>query len=316
MSHLLTISLAPSTRRAYLSGQRRFAQFCAAHSLLHVSGSPYPVSEQTLEMFVAHLASWVSYQTVKSYLCAVRSQQIVLGLGDPLTCTPRLEYVLPGLKRAQSSKCPSCLLRLPVTQNIMVLIRSSLNLQDFDDAMLWAAFCTAWFGFSRVGEFTTPPSGFDPAVHLSLNYVAVDSHVHPSVVRLSLKAFKTDPYRTGVQLLLPRTDHLLCPVSSLSHYIRRRGSSPGPLFVFADGSALSRRLVTDRLRSILASAGVEGNFSSHSFRIGAATSASAAGLPDSTIRTLGRWSSDAYLVYVRTSPDTLRQAALRLASSS
>ena len=87
-----------------------------------------------------------------------------------------------------------------------------------------------------------------------------------------------------------------------------------PLFRFSYGVPLSRPHVTDWLRSILAAAGVQDNYSSHSFRIGAATSASAAGIPDSFIRTLGRWSSDAYLVYIRTAQETLRSAASRLAS--
>ena len=151
---------------------------------------------------------------------------------------------------------------------------------------------------------------------ISLHDVAVDSHLHPSAVFLTLKVSKTDPFRKGVQLYLPRTDRLLCPVSSLSYFHRhRRGNLPGPLLIFSDGTALSRRHVTDRLRTILAAAGVDGNFSSHSFRIGAVTSASAAGLSDSLIRTLGRWSSDAYLVYVHTSKVTLHQAASRLAAS-
>ena len=166
-----------------------------------------------------------------------------------------------------------------------------------------------------MSEFTSPPSTFDTAVHLSLNDVAVDCHLHPSAVFLTIKASKTDPFRKVVQLYLPRTDRLLCPVSSLFYFLHHRGNLPGPLFVFSDGTALSRRHVTDRLHSILAAAGVDGNFSSHSFRIGAATSVSAAGLSDSLIRTLGRWSSDAYLVYVRTSKVTLHQAASRLASS-
>lgn len=36
----------------------------------------------------------------------------------------------------------------------------------------------------------------------------------------------------------------------------------------------------------------------HSFRIGAATSAAKAGIEDSTIHMLGRWSSSAFLVYI------------------
>ena len=39
-------------------------------------------------------------------------------------------------------------------------------------------------------------------------------------------------------------------------------------------------------------------YASHSFRIGATTTAAAAGLPTWLIKMLGRWSSDAYLTYV------------------
>ena len=41
-------------------------------------------------------------------------------------------------------------------------------------------------------------------------------------------------------------------------------------------------------------------FSGHSFRSGAATAAAQAGLSDSTIQTLGRWNSTAFLSYIRT----------------
>ena len=40
-------------------------------------------------------------------------------------------------------------------------------------------------------------------------------------------------------------------------------------------------------------------YSGHSFRVGVATTAAACGVEDSLIKTLGQWSSSAYLLYVR-----------------
>ena len=119
--------------------------------------------------------------------------------------------------------------------------------------------------------------------------LAVDCHHQTSGVLLLIKASKTDPFRQGVRLFLPRTGAALCPVASLLAYLHRRGNSSSPLFFFAEGKPPSRLHVTDGLCSILRilrEGGIQGNFSSHSFRIGAATSAHAPGLPDSLIRTL------------------------------
>ena len=50
------------------------------------------------------------------------------------------------------------------------------------------------------------------------------------------------------------------------------------------------------------------HFNGHSFRIGAATSASQAGVPETMIKILGRWSSMAYQQYIR--PNTTYLAAV------
>ena len=56
-------------------------------------------------------------------------------------------------------------------------------------------------------------------------------------------------------------------------------------------------------------------FNTHSFRIGAATSAKHAGVSDLHLQALGRWRSDAYLKYVRLSLKDLARLSKSLASS-
>ena len=70
------------------------------------------------------------------------------------------------------------------------------------------------------------------------------------------------------------------------------------------------------LRQIMPSARIPGNFSSHSFRIGAATVAARSGIPDHLIQTMGRWSSNAYQLYIRMPADSLAALSQKLASAS
>ena len=72
-----------------------------------------------------------------------------------------------------------------------------------------------------------------------------------------------------------------------------------------------------RVRSALAVtvAGIQASqFAGHSFRIGAASTAAARGVEDSLIKTLGRWRSSAYLLYVRIPRERLADLSRVLAS--
>ncbi len=63
---------------------------------------------------------------------------------------------------------------------------------------------------------------------------------------------------------------------------------------------MTRQRLVSAVREALERAGVEADmYAGHSFRIGAATTAASRGLEDSTIQTLGRWRSLAYLEYIR-----------------
>ena len=311
---LLVQGLASSTRSSYRSGQKKFLEFRSQLGKIHQSGSPCPAEEWTLCLFATFLASSVQHSTIKVYLSAVRSLHIEQGFSDPLVDCLRLQRVLRGIKRTQGD---SSSLRLPITDDIMMVIFRALDLTHPDHCMFWAACNLAYFGFLRSAEFTVPNlASYVPALHLGLADVAVNSHSSPSCLRLRIKASKTDPFRKGCFLHIGKGESPLCAIHSLLAYLSLRGDAPGPLFLFRDGRPLSRALLTSWLRGILSTAGIQGNFSSHSFRIGAATVAARNGIPDHQIQALGRWTSSAYLLYIRTPAESLSRLSKQLSLSA
>ena len=87
---------------------------------------------------------------------------------------------------------------------------------------------------------------------------------------------------------------------------------------FTDTSrkALSKQRFVKQIRDILNSLGLQQDqYAGHSFRIGAATTAAAVGIQDSTIQTLGRWHSAVFLQYICTPKEQLASLSSRLASS-
>lgn len=285
-------------------------EFCAQLGKIHPSGSPCPTDEWTLCLFATSLANSVRQATIKVYLSAVRSLHVDQGFPDPLLNCLRLQRVLRGIKRSQGDSSRQ---RLPVTASLMFTIFHSLDLTIQDHSMFWAACTLAYFGFLRSSEFTVPSlASFSEEHHLGVADIAVDSPVSPSCLRVRIKASKTDPFRKGCFIHIGRGNSPLCALSAVMAYLELRGNSPGPLFLLRDGRPLSRPMLTGWLRRILAAAGIQGSFSSHSFRIGAATVAARNGVPDHLIQALGRWSSNAYQLYIRTPPDALAKLSQQL----
>ena len=123
---------------------------------------------------------------------------------------------------------------------------------------------------------------------------------------INVKVSKTDQFRQGTKVVLGATGAELCPVAALLDYLSARGPRAGPLFVLEDGQPLRHSLFVDHVQEALEATGLSGtHFKGHSFRIGAATSASAAEVPESTIKILGRWKSLAYQQYIRPSVNDL-----------
>lgn len=247
--------------------------------------------------------------------------QITLGLPEPraFSSLPRLKLVQAGIQRSQALRSRPPHIRMPITPAILQQMHTkwSPNAADPDVAMLWAAATVCFFGFFRAGEITVPSqTSFNPTRHLSWGDVAVDDTSNPKVLKIVLKFSKTDQLGKGAEVYLGRTGCTLCPVAASLAYMAVRGDQPGQFFRFRSGQALTKAKFVQEVRSVLRRAGLPcDEFAGHSFRIGAATAAAKAGLEDSMIQTLGRWSSAAFLTYIRTPRESLAGVSAVLANS-
>ncbi|CAC5393943.1 unnamed protein product [Mytilus coruscus] len=122
----------------------------------------------------------------------------------------------------------------------------------------------------------------------------------------------------GINIQLHKLGRLICPYKTLLEYIQvRKEFSPinqtDPLFITIDKKPLERQYFLTCIKKVLDICGFNSNhYNGHSFRIGAATSAGKAKIEDHLIKTLGHWSSDSYIRYIRVMPASIKTAQRRL----
>ena len=324
ISSLWNYALSSRTLAAYETGVQSYKTFLMMNNLIFSMDSLPVVSEDVLMLYVAHCYKTLKlkYTTIKLYLCGVRFAYLKAGIACPLIRTDnsscaRITTLLNAIKRVQGpvKKC-----KQPITAAILDRMCSVLNtgyLTSYMDCLLNAVCVTAFFGFLRCAEFTiNNDKDFDPAFNLCLGDLAFqETHAE-----LLLKSSKTDPFRHGIiiQLYKNTANHKLCPYTKLQTYLSRRNerflcrlNSTEPLFLTENGTPLTRSVFMLHVKRIISRLGLDSaNFTGHSFRVGASTSASSARLEDHLIRTLGRWSSDCYRTYIRT-PNRVIQDAQR-----
>ena len=221
--------------------------------------------------------------------------------------SPDLERMIVGVRRLHGEAGTQE--RRPITKDLLLQMLPHLNRRTREGASLYAAFCLAFAAFLRVGEFTYSNSDREKA-DFSQWFLTRDSvTLFDDYLELRLPASKTDPFRRGITLTVAASGDAACPVRALRHLFRWKASLDSPLFETAGG--FTRDLVVGEVRQILALLGVKGHYLGHSFRRGAVMSARAAGLSDEEIMLLGRWKSEAYRLYIDTSPEHILAASRR-----
>ena len=285
MAHgLLHSALGLSSRSTYKRAWLLYRNFLGKYQI----AITFPVSSQNLFLFIADLQDkGYAAKTISSYISALGYVHKLSAMPDP-TATFLVKKALAAVHKAK----PTVDQRMPITKEILHTLTNTLSrsLKDqFNSHLFRAMFLLAFHAFLRVGEITASEH----------NLALQDVQFSKSGLSLHFRSAKHSVGQKQEVCVQHIPDSTYCPVQALQKYLVLRGNKPGPLFSRAN-IPITRSEFVQTLSSMLKIAGIPaGNFNSHSFRIGAATSCAANGIADAVIQRLGRWRSDAFKKYIR-----------------
>ena len=230
--------------------------------------------------------------TIITYLTGINYFQKVMGFKD-LNTYPIINKTVLGLQKRR----PKSSVKSPVNLSTLekLITASALCLSNLYDIKAFQCYLSVqFFGLFRVSELLGDP-------RLKINSLQLGNLLlEQNEAVLRLDSFKHSLGKGAEITLCKQVNSLICPIKLLNSYLSVRGTGTGPLFLTSSGRPLSKRQCASQLRRCCAAAGFAANqFTSHSLRIGAATLAAQMGKSTAEIMTLGRWSSTAYIQYIR-----------------
>jgi hypothetical protein len=295
----------------YSSAQKRYLQFCESYNLAAI-----PAVERVLLMYVTYLHDQkLKYSTIKTYLSALRSMHVLQGFPNPLENCHRLQMALRSIQQASDAPIQ----KLPITVQLLCNIRDVMGIH-YNDKLMWAAMTLGLFGLLRAAEFTvTSSSGFNSQIHMTLSDIKLELSSQCKYMIVHIKRSKTCKHSSGVNVKIGCTETKVCALCAMVDFLACRtlfDSNPHePLFLYKNGISLSREILVFNTRLYISMIGINPDrFTGHSFRVGGATSMAASGFTEWEIMMLGRWSSDAYLRYIKAPVELQASFAKRMAS--
>jgi hypothetical protein len=287
----LGYSLDTSSFGTYTSALNSYLTFCNLHDL------PMDPTPDTLSFYVVFLSSHIKPDSVNSYLSGVCRQ---------------LEPFFPDVRRNRTSLLVSrtmtgCMRRFgsPVQRktplshaNLLHILDSMISQPSHDDLLFAALILTGFHALMRLGELVFP----DKKILRNYRKISLRHSVSlfPERYSFFLPSHKADRFFEGNIILIQKTNRPTDPHQPFSNYITSRDSLfpvHPELWLTSSGQVPTRHWFISRLRRFLPR-----DFAGQSLRSGGATSLAEAGADLVTIQAAGRWSSDAFRIYIRKNP--------------
>ena len=288
----LGLVIDTSTLNTYSSALNSYLTFVRLHSL------PVEPTPETLSFFIVFMSHHIEPRSVSSYLSGI-CQQLELYFPNvrPSRHTPLVDRTMKGCLRLKSS--PTKRKRALTLSDLQTVLSALSNSTSHDDLLFQAMLLTGFFGLMRLGELSFPNS-------VSLrNWKKITKR---STVTFNnqqydflLPGHKADWFFEGNHIIIKQKQYNdIDPLHIFLRYLQSRDSLfplLSPLWLTSKGSVPTHDFFIKILHTFF-----DGDIAGQSMRAGGATTLAEHGVPPSLIQFMGRWSLDAFFIYIRKSP--------------
>ena len=307
-------SVDPSSSSTYASGFQSYLAFCQRH------GFDIDPTPDTLSFFVTYMSKQhntkgklISPRTISSYLSGVANT--LEPYFPDVRKHRRHPFVIKTLRGAEKLDGRPITRKRALDDDDLMLLIQRFDMTVDHDTLLFLAICfTLYHGVMRLGECTQPDSTSHQNWRKMTRRRTVKLVAHDNIdtFEFLLPAHKGDPLFHGNLVVIQSRAGLLDPKRIFLRYLASRDTHCGilpNLWSKRDGTIPTRSWFMANLRSIFPN-----DVGGHSFRSGSATRLALMGVPDDKIKAIGRWSSEAFRIYIRKNPVVLMALVSRKGS--
>lgn len=264
----------------------------------------WPISRENLTRFITYLYPRVTPSTITSYLCALKYHHNMYHMEwNCIRYDPLIKQLLKTIEDNHTFKPTQQ--KEHITRDQLRDIKGKLCLENPDDLVFWSVALVAFYGLARLGELL-PKSHQDIMKVPTIQALKFEKAHTGTFAIIQLPRTKNHKVTERPTLIINPTNDDLCPIHVLKKYAILRtnsihASGSKILFTRANGNMATKGWFINILKSLLPNANVAG----HSFRAGGTTELVIRGVHLPLVQRIGRWSSDAFLKYIRTHPATI-----------
>ncbi|THH15573.1 hypothetical protein EUX98_g9443 [Antrodiella citrinella] len=290
-------ALDRSTQISYSSHLQSYLTFCKIHNF------PIEPTADTLSFYTVFMCHHIKPDSVDSYLSGICNQlEHLYPNVRTIRKAPLVTRTLAGCKRLLNT--PPCR-KQPLALEHLARLLNHFPPSSHDNLLFRSILLSGFFALHRLGELTWP----DKVELRSWRKVIKRASVsfYTGAYGYVLPTSKSDATFQSATIIIEEGENdSIQPLTTFKEYLRSRDHIfpfHSALWITTSGAVPTRAWFLAKLRTVFPTSS---NIGGHSLRSGGATHFAIVGWPDDRIQALGRWSSDAFKIYIRKHPVVLQ----------